>query len=52
MHVRGSAVTAIGTGYIWTGMRDRFGNLFRYAGFVFMNDGARVCFDIYFRASP
>lgn len=49
--VASTEIAAIGTGYRWTGRRDAFGNMFRYAGEVTLASGRREAYDVYFLAA-
>lgn len=49
--IAASNVTAIGTGYRWSGRRDPYGNLFRYAGLITFAHGRREAYDVYFLAA-
>jgi hypothetical protein len=49
--VASTEIAAIGTGYRWSGRRDAFGNMFRYAGEVTLASGRREAYDVYFLAA-
>jgi hypothetical protein len=49
--VASSNIIAIGTGYRWSGRRDPFGNMFRYAGEIDFDHGRRNAYDVYFLAA-
>jgi hypothetical protein len=49
--IASSTITSIGTGYRWSGRRDPFGNMFRYAGEVTFVNGRRDAYDVYFLAA-
>jgi hypothetical protein len=49
--IASSNITAIGTGHRWSGRRDPFGNLFRYAGEITFEHGRRDAYDVYFLAA-
>jgi hypothetical protein len=45
--ITSSGIVAIGTGYRWTGRRDAFGNMFRYAAEITLKSGRRQAYDVY-----
>ena len=49
--ITSSNIIAIGTGYQWSGRRDPFGNMFRYAGQITLTHGRREVYDVYFLAA-
>jgi hypothetical protein len=49
--IASSNIIAIGTGYQWSGRRDPFGNMFRYAGQITLTHGRRDAYDVYFLAA-
>lgn len=46
--VASTSMVAIGTAYRWSGRRDAFGNMFRYAGDITLTTGRRQAYDVYF----
>lgn len=50
MPVSTSSIISISTAYRWTGRRDAFGNMFRYAGQITLAAGHRQAYDVYFLA--
>jgi hypothetical protein len=49
--IAASNIIAIDTSYRWTGRRDPFGNMFRYAGQITLANGRRQAYDVYFLAA-
>lgn len=49
--IASSYIIAIDTSYRWTGRRDPFGNMFRYAGQITLEHGRREAYDVFFLAA-